>query len=75
MESNLIIIYILTVLAAITISFGLLLIVSPSLLIRLTRTLDRGLVIIDIAVLSKRWLWGGIFLLAAVYLFYVLYTS
>lgn len=75
MESNMIILIIFTVLAAVIIVFGLLLILTPDLLIRLTKVLDRGLIIIDIAVLSKRWLWGAIFLVASVYLFYVLFTS
>lgn len=63
-------IYLLTVFSALIILFGILMIFSPSILISMANRLNKIVVFPDIAILTHRWFWGTLFVLAGIYLVY-----
>ncbi|MCH8069359.1 MAG: hypothetical protein IID16_08870 [Candidatus Marinimicrobia bacterium] len=65
----------LLILAGIIILSGLLLLLRPAVLIRLSSLFNKVVINTDTAVLAYRWLWGMIFMLAGIYLFYVAFTN
>ncbi len=65
---------ILLVISIIIIFLGLVILFAPARFDKLSRTLERVLGIFDVKILTNRILWGVIFCLSAVYLFYTAYS-
>lgn len=74
MWSDLLLTIILTVISIFVLSFGILLVVSPSVLVKIIRAIDVVIGFTDVSILAHRWIWGTLFLLASAYIFYIVFT-